>query len=112
MFVRQVVFDLNDAGVDRDALRDYLRTESIDAFAAVPGLRLKIWIADDDANTWGAIYLWESRRAFAAAGPLPSRASELIGHGPMSVTEYDVEATIEGAFTSSQLARAGRAFDS
>jgi hypothetical protein len=112
MFVRQVVFDLNDAAVDRDTLREYLRAESVEAFTAVPGLRLKIWIADDEANTWGAIYLWESRRAFAAAGPLPSRAAELIGHGPTQVMEYDVEATIEGAFTSSQLARAGRAFES
>jgi putative monooxygenase ydhR len=111
MFVRQVLFDLNDASVDREALREYLRSEAVDAFGAVPGLRLKVWIADDQANTWGAIYLWESRKACAAAGPLPSRAAELIGHGPV-VTDYDVEATVEGAFTSSTLGRVGRAFES
>jgi hypothetical protein len=110
VFVRQVLFDLTDARADRDTLREYLRAESVEAFAAVPGLRLKVWISDDDANTWGAIYLWESRRACAAAGPLPRRAAEMIGHGP-TVTEYDVEATVEGAFTSASLARVGRAFD-
>jgi hypothetical protein len=51
MFVRQVTFDPNDSAVDRDVLREYLRPEAVDAFAEVPGLRLKIWIADDDANT-------------------------------------------------------------
>jgi hypothetical protein len=110
VFVRQVMFDLANSAVDRDQLREYLRAESVDAFAAVPGLRLKIWITDDEANTWGAIYLWESRKAFAAAGALPSRAGELIGHGP-TVTEFDVEATVEGVFTSARLNKAGRAYE-
>jgi hypothetical protein len=105
------MFELDGADIDVDGLREYLRTESVDAFAAVPGLRLKLWIADDAANTWGAIYLWESRSACAAAGPLPSRAAELIGRGPSQIQEYDVEATVEGAYTSALLARAGRAFE-
>jgi hypothetical protein len=111
MFVRQVLFDLDGADIDLDGLRSYLRDESVDAFAAVPGLRLKLWIADDAARTWGAIYIWESRSACAAAGALPSRAAELIGRPPSQVHEFDVEATVEGAFTSAQLARVGRAFD-
>jgi len=110
MFVRHVMFDLDGAGIDLDGLRDYLRTESVDAFAAVPGLRLKLWVADDAARRWGAIFIWESRSACAAAGPLPSRAVELIGRPPCEVREYDVEASVEGAYTSPELNRAGRAF--
>ena len=110
MFVRQVLFDLNESAVDREQLREYLRNESVDAFAAVPGLRLKIWITEEDANSWGAIYLWESRKACEAAGPLPSRAREMIGHAP-TVREFDVEATAEGAFTSGRLHKAGRAYE-
>jgi hypothetical protein len=111
MFIRHVMFDLDGADIDVEGLRDYLRTESVAAFEAVPGLRLKLWVADDAAKTWGAIYLWESRSACAAAGPLPSRAAELIGRGPSEVREYDVEASAEGAYTSGVLARNGRAFD-
>lgn len=109
MFIRHVMFDLDGADIDLEGLRRYLREESVDAFAAVPGLRLKLWVADDAAKTWGAIYVWESRTACAAAGPLPSRAAELIGRGPCEVREYDVEASVEGAYTSAQLAGVGRA---
>lgn len=111
MFVRQVIFDLNGADIDLAGLRDYLRAESVAAFSAVPGLRLKLWIADDAANTWGAIYVWESRSAYSAAGQLPSKAAQLIGRGPSEVREYDVEATTEGAYTSARLAGLGRAFE-
>jgi hypothetical protein len=38
------------------------------------------------------------------------RAAELIGHGPAKVLDFDVEASVEGIFTSAQLSRAGRAF--
>jgi trans-2,3-dihydro-3-hydroxyanthranilate isomerase len=111
MFIRHVMFDLNNSPIDLEGLRAYLRDESVDAFATVPGLRLKFWIADDQANTWGAIYVWESRRACEAAGQLPSRAAELIGSGPTEVREYDVEASVEGAYSSPELARQGRAFE-
>jgi len=111
MFVRHVMFELDGADVDLDGLRDYLRTESVDAFGAVPGLRLKLWVSDDAAKTCGAIYVWESRSACNAAGPLPSRAAELIGRGPSMVHEYEVEATVEGAYTSAALSRLGRAFE-
>jgi Putative mono-oxygenase ydhR len=110
MFVSQVLFDLSDSAVDREQLLDYVRAESVDMFAAMPGLRLKLWIADDASQTWGAIYLWESREACLAAGPMPGRAAELIGHGPAKVLDFDVEASVEGIFTSAQLSRAGRAF--
>lgn len=60
----------------------------------MPGLRLKLWIPDREANRWGAILLWESREA--AQGPTPSRATELIGYPPTEKWPYDLEASVEG----------------
>ena len=58
---------------------------------------------------WGALYLWESREAADQA--LPSRARELIGKDPDIGEEFDVEATIEGAFALEELSRRGLAFE-
>jgi hypothetical protein len=33
------------------------------AFAAVPGLLSKIWLADEQTNTYGGIYTWIDRSA-------------------------------------------------
>lgn len=30
-------------------------------FATLPGLFSKIWLADQETNTYGGVYLWESR---------------------------------------------------
>ena len=32
-------------------------------FAAVPGLISKTWLANEQTNTYGGVYLWESREA-------------------------------------------------
>jgi hypothetical protein len=110
MYVRTVLWDLTDSPMTIASLRDYLRDESVDAFAAVPGLRLKLWIANDETNTWGATFVWDSRAAMAAAQPLPSRAKALIGKDP-TVVEYEVEASIEGVFGEAELSRRGRVYD-
>ena len=110
MFVRIVWWDLDGTPASVPALRRYLREESVEAFSRVAGLRLKTWIADDAADRWGAVYLWEDREAAAAARPLPSRAAELIGKGPDHVEEFEVEATVEGACADGRLGRRGRAF--
>jgi quinol monooxygenase YgiN len=33
------------------------------AFASVPGLMAKVWLADSSANTYGGVYLWRDRKA-------------------------------------------------
>jgi hypothetical protein len=33
------------------------------AFAELPGLISKVWLANRDANTYGGVYTWESREA-------------------------------------------------
>ncbi len=105
MLVRIVHWNLADSMTNVAELRRYLRDESVDAFAEVPGLRFKAWISDEATERWGAVYVWESREA--AAQELPSRARELIGKDPEIGEEFDVEATIEGAFAIDELSRLG-----
>ena len=109
MIVRIVLWSLADAAVGVAELRDYLRDESVDAFAEVPGLRLKLWISDEHTDRWGAVYLFESREA--ADAPMPSRVRELLGKDPDLVEEFDLEASIEGRFEFDELSRLGLAFD-
>ena len=108
MLVRLVLWSLADSKTTIQELRQYLRDESVDAFAEAPGLRFKVWISDEATDRWGAVYLWESRRASEA--PFVSQARELIGKDPDIAEEFDVEATIEGRFEVEELSRRGLAF--
>jgi Putative mono-oxygenase ydhR len=109
LLVRIVLWNLADSKTTIGELRRYLREESVDTFAEVPGLRFKAWISDEATDRWGAIYVWESREA--AAQPVASRARELIGKDPDLGEEFDVEATIEGRYALEQLSRRGLAFE-
>jgi hypothetical protein len=108
MIVRIVWWDLAGTGTTIEGLREYLRDESVDAFGAVEGLRLKLWIADPERERWGAVYLWESPDA--AAQKLPSRVRQIIGKGPDFEEYFALEASVEGAFAEALLARRGAAF--
>jgi Putative mono-oxygenase ydhR len=103
-----VWWDLAESTQTIESLRAYLRDESVAAFAEVPGLRFKMWIADPSTNRWGAVLLWES--AEAAERSLPSRAVELIGYPPTQADVFDVEATVEGDYEVARLALRGLAF--
>ncbi len=103
-----VWWDLSGSAQTIESLRAYLLDESVAAFAGVSGLRFKMWIADPQANRWGAVLLFES--AEAAAQPLPSRAAALIGYPPAQSHVFDVEATVEGRYETAQLALRGLAF--
>ncbi len=109
MLVRLVLWSLADSKTSIGELRRYLRDESVDAFAEVPGLRFKAWISDEAGERWGAFYLFESREA--ADQPLPGRVRELAGKDPDLVEEFDLEATVEGRYASEQLSRLGLAFE-
>ena len=62
------------------------------AFTAWPGLLAKVWIADDDANTYGGIYLFTDRDA--ANGARDTDLFRSMATNPMfadlSVREFDV----------------------
>lgn len=109
MLVRYVMWDMDGSRTTIEELRRYLRDESVDAFAEVRGLRFKAWIADEATNRWGAVYVWESKEA--SQQPLPSRARELIGKDPDLEEWFEVEASIEGAYSVPELSRRGRAFE-
>jgi hypothetical protein len=109
VILRFVLWSLADSKTNIGELRRYLRDESVDAHAGVPGLRFKAWISDEATERWGAVYLWES--AEAAQQAVPSRARELIGKDPDIGETFDVEATIEGRYAVEQLSRLGLAFD-
>jgi hypothetical protein len=106
--VRVVWWNLDGSATTIAALRDYLRDESADAFAGVGGLRLKLWLADEERNRWGAVYLWESEEA--ARQQLPSRAREIIGKDPDFEEWFGLEASVEGVFSEALLSRRGAAF--
>ena len=110
MILRLVLWNLADSKTNIAELRRYLRDESVDAFAEVPGLRFKAWFSDEATERWGAVYLWES--AEDAQQELPSRVRELIGKDPEIGETFDVEATIEGRYAVEQLSRLGLAFES
>ena len=109
MILRFVLWSLADSKTTIEELRRYLRDESVDAFADVPGLRFKAWVSDEATERWGAVYLWESREA--SEQEVPSRARELIGKDPDVGEEFDVEATIEGRYAVEELSRLGLAFE-
>jgi Putative mono-oxygenase ydhR len=109
VLVRFVLWNLADSKTTIEELRRYLRDESVDQFADVPGLRFKAWVSDATTERWGAVYVWEN--AEAARQALPSRARELIGREPDIAEEFDVEATIEGHFAIDELSRRGLAFE-
>jgi hypothetical protein len=109
VILRFVLWNLADSKTTIQELRRYLRDESVDAYADVPGLRFKAWISDEITERWGAVYLWES--AEAAEQELPSRVRELIGKDPDIGETFDVEATIEGRYVNEQLSRLGLAFE-
>src|SRR5262249_55138044 len=109
VLVRIVLWNLTDSRATIEELRRYLRDESVEQFAQVPGLRFKAWISDEATERWGAVYLWES--AEDAREARPSRARELIGKDPDIAEEFDLEATVEGRFEVDELSGRGLAFE-
>jgi hypothetical protein len=61
MHVLIVNFNLTDMTGEEWALEDAPRLAP--AFANLPGLVSKIWLANDKTNTYGGIYLWTHRGA-------------------------------------------------
>jgi quinol monooxygenase YgiN len=63
MHVQIITFKLD--GIDEAAYRAHAE-QSAPEFAAMPGLRAKIWLADPQANTYGGVYMWEDVAAMKA----------------------------------------------
>jgi hypothetical protein len=60
MYVQVVNFNLKDiTEQDYRAMCDHVAP----AFGAMPRLIAKYWLADPETNTYGGVYIWESREA-------------------------------------------------
>lgn len=100
-------WDLEGSGQTVESLREHLRHEAVDSWSDVPGLLLKVWMADPWNNRWGAMMLWETDRP--AEGLPPNRAAELIGRPPTHRERFDAEALVEGVHSLPSLHRLGPA---
>ena len=56
MHIQVITFKLD--GID-DAAYQAHAEQTAPAFAALPGLRAKIWLANQQASTYGGIYAWD-----------------------------------------------------
>lgn len=93
MRVDVVWWELEGTGQTVASLREQLRREGTGAWRAVPGLVFKAWLADPDAQRWGAVMLWDPDRPAGDRLP-PNRAAELIGRPPTHRLRFDTEATV------------------
>lgn len=60
MHIQVVTFNLNGIG---DAEYRTVCDQFAPAFAEVPGLISKVWLADASSNTYGGVYTWVDRTA-------------------------------------------------
>ena len=63
MHMQVITFKLD--GID-DAAYQAHAEQSAPVFAALPGLRAKIWLANRQAGTYGGIYTWDDVAAMRA----------------------------------------------
>jgi hypothetical protein len=63
MPMQVIMFTLD--GIDDAAYRAHAE-QNAPAFAALPGLRAKIWLANQHTNTYGGIYTWDDVAAMRA----------------------------------------------
>ncbi|MCU1672347.1 MAG: hypothetical protein JWN77_460 [Frankiales bacterium] len=75
-----------------EVLRTYVRGESLERFSDMPGLHLKVWQMVD-SGFFAGTYLWatpEARTAFLENfRGNPSKVTQLVGHEPDIVQEWD-----------------------
>ena len=89
MHILIINFNLNELSREQyEGVCDELAS----AFAAVPGLISKTWLANEETNTYGGVYLWKDKQAM-----LDYQASELyagIGANPalanITATDFEV----------------------
>ncbi|MUN35304.1 hypothetical protein [Actinomadura litoris] len=109
MYLQLVVWDLAESDVSIDDLRAYLRDYAVEAYSQLPGMRFKVWFANPERRVWGAVYLWDTVEHMSGPAQV-SRAIELIGYPPTSVSVFEVEAAAEGHSVHTALASVGAAF--
>jgi len=88
MHILVINFNLHDLSREQyEGVCDELAS----TFASIPGLISKTWLANEETNTYGGVYLWDNRAAMEAY-----KAGEIfasIGANPalINVTATDFE---------------------
>lgn len=108
MYLCIVAWDLTASEQTVERLRDYLRDYAVEAFSQLEGMRLKTWFSNSARQVWGAVYLWDSLEDMDGPARV-SRAIELIGYRPTSVSVFEVEAVAEGISAHPDLWAVGKA---
>ena len=65
MHIQVVNFNLE--GITHDDFLQIADTAA-PAFAEVPGLISKVWLSDQEGNTYGGVYTWENKEAMESFG--------------------------------------------
>ena len=88
------VINFNLEGITRTEY-EAVCDELAGAFAALPGLISKHWLADEKNNTYGGVYIWETRDAYQAF--IDSELFAGVGANPAlaNITSKDFD-VIEG----------------
>ena len=73
------IINFNLEGITR-AEYDAVCNDLAGTFAAVPGLVSKHWLADDESNTYGGVYIWEDRDSYEAF--INSELFSMVGSNP------------------------------
>ena len=85
------VINFNLEGINRTEY-EAVCNELAEAFAELPGLISKHWLADEKNNTYGGVYIWETRDAYQAF--LNSELFAGVGANPaldnIDSKDYDV----------------------
>jgi hypothetical protein len=79
MHVQVITFKLD--GID-DAAYQAHAEQNAPAFAALPGLRAKIWLANQQTNTYGGIYTWDDVAAMRPRSPPSPAGTSQPGPSP------------------------------
>jgi hypothetical protein len=98
-----------------DRLRDYVRDESQPRFTGRAGLIEKIWTMQP-GGFFAGNYLWATEQArsefVASLATTPSKVTEIVGHAPDVVEEFEVVAVAEGGEGMTGITARGTAFGS
>jgi trans-2,3-dihydro-3-hydroxyanthranilate isomerase len=91
MIAEVVWWDLDSDSPTIETLERDLTPDTVATWSDVPGLAVKLWLADRANNRWGAIMVWAGEKPPRDALP-PNRAGELIGRAPSVRERFDVPA--------------------
>ena len=90
-------------------LREYIAHESWKRYENKEGLVQKVWYSNEETGQFGAIYLWETKKAMEEEIRTMYRIKSMTGIDP-TITRLNVEAIQEGKHRIENLTNMGLAW--